>query len=242
MHITVVKRIPAIVALVGVSLLLAACGGQAAQPVGETPPPDPPVLVLSTFPVAELVQGVEVDARIYKLPSWFEIPLTIDLPEGWRIIHIADSKVFALVGGTNSLGDASNRLVFLPIYDNDAEQFFSDFQTSSGLEMLEPPMDVRLAGLYPATQLDMLALPNPDFAGEPDESIPAGAQILDVINTYTAGEFRWTTSSVEARIRVFKVQIEDRVLILYIETLQEDFDSFIQAVHPVLFTLKIVEN
>ena len=201
-----------------------------------------PTEAVPTFPEARTGKGKAVEPGIYQLPSWYDIPLTIQVPDGWRFIHLQKETVFALVKGENSLGDVNSWFGFLPIYDDDAVSFFEDFKSSPGLQQIGEAMDVTLAGLYPATQLDMLALPNPDYAGDPAAGILPGTQILHVLIQYTTPEdendFYWTTMTPEDRIRIFKVQLGDRTAILYIEAPQADFDQFLMDVDAILGTMQ----
>jgi len=226
-----------------ISLLLAACG-PAAQPSltpSSTPTaaPSPAPTVASQFleiPVHRTGRGKALAAGTYASPNWFDIQFTINVTDGWRVVHFPDLEVLGIASGKNSLGDVSNWLTFLPIYDADAAEFVAAMQAAPELTALAEPLSVTLAGRYEGMQYDFRALPNPGFAGDPEAGIPAGAQQLPALQAYTPG-FAWTTSSDEPLIRVFVFDFDGRTMVLYIEAPADEFDAFLIGIHPMLESL-----
>lgn len=228
-------------------LFLAACA-PATQP-SPTPSPSPTVAPspkptaepqFLDFPVHKTGKGKALVVGTYASPDWYEIQFTIDVTDGWRVVHFPDLEVLGIAAGRNSLGDVSNWLTFLPIYDADAAEFVAALQAAPELAAVGEPLSVTLAGKYEAMQYDFRALPNPDFAGEPAAGIPPGAQPLPALQAYTPG-FAWTTSSAEPLIRVFVFDFGGRTMVLYLEAPADEFDAFLIGIHPMLESLSPAE-
>lgn len=195
-----------------------------------------------TVPAVDCCRGRTLSAGRYALPSWLGIPLTVDVAEGWKVLNEEQALLFALGRGQNVQNNPSELLVFMNATQAtptaNPERVIAGLQGSPELSALGEPASVTMAG-FSGWQVDSVALPNPDYQGDPSADIPPGVQFLPAIEQYFAPGFAWTTSSPEALIRTIALQVGDQTLVICVEAPPDTFEAFADDVTAVLQTLAI---
>jgi hypothetical protein len=190
------------------------------------------------FPPAACCRGRDIDAGRYRLPRWLGLPATLDVPAGWRVQNEAPAKLFVIGRGENSQGNPSQLILIVDATESGSPGEVVDaIRGVPQLEELRAPTDVEVAGL-PGRQVDLAALPNPEFTARPDEDIPAGVQVLPIIERYFAEGFAWTTSSPEARLRLIALTLEGRTMLVYLEAPPGDFEALVTDALAILESLE----
>jgi hypothetical protein len=216
-------------------LITTACNAAPAAAPTITPRPTAAGPAFRDFPSSMEGAGIAVVPGDYKFPAWFGFPLSMTVQqEGWRVVTLERAELLALIQGENSVGYATSWLTFLPVYDAEAEELFEKVIAAPNLTLIAGP-ETRTIGGYTVEKVVFTALPNPEFV-ETDES-PAGVQPLDIIQEY-AGSWTWLTSTPEAQIELIKMHIGERVLLVYIEAPQAEFESLAQQAEVVLAALE----
>lgn len=181
------------------------------------------------------IAGPEIPSGNYKTPDWFSIPLNFTTSREFRGIGEQDrtGELFGLVVGTSRVFPME--LVFFSVDRR--------INLSSALDRLrrtpnadiEPEQFTEVAG-HSATQLDLLARPNPAQQAAP--GTPAGGIAIPAIALFVGhagGD--WNTGP-EAHIRCILLDVDDRVLLIYIEAPKAEFESFMTDVNDVLAALE----
>jgi hypothetical protein len=168
-----------------------------------------------------------------------ELPLTVDVGEGWGVLNEEAARLFLLAGkGRNEFNDPSQVLVFIAIPDGDPQDVLTSIRGAPQLTPLSEITGTTIAGL-PGWQFDASAKPNPEYKGDQEADIPAGVQILPVINKYFTPGFLWTTWTPEARLRFIALNVGEHVLLLEIESPPAEFEAFAAEADRVLQTLEL---
>lgn len=198
-----------------------------------------------TVPSVDCCRGRTLSAGRYALPSWLGLPLTVDVPDGWKALNEERALLFALGRGQNVQNNPSELLVFMNATQAtptaNPERVIAGVQGSPELSALGEPGSVTIAG-FPGVQWDAAALPNPDYAGDVSADIPPGVQFLPAIEQYFAPGFAWTTSSPEAVVRTIALQVGDQTLVIYAEAPPDTFETFAADVEAILKTLTVYEE
>ena len=90
---------------------------------------------------------------------------------------------------------------------------------------------------YMGLQQDFAVLPNPDYAGRPQDDIPAGVQSINIVEQFFTPGFQWTNSSPESQLSFIVVNVGDSILFVYLEAPPDDFDALVADAHTMLQTL-----
>ena len=188
------------------------------------------------FPSVGCCTGAEVVPGRYAFPAWFDIPLAIDVPSGWRVLNEPGAGLFMLGRGENELGTPNEIVLFLDATD-----------AGTGQQLIDGILNVpQLAGgeASPLSLADFdgwqggtNALSNPEFEGDPAADIPAGVQPLPSIERFLTEGFTWTTSTPEAELFLSTVDVVDRRLLIYLEAPPGDMDAFAADAIPMLESL-----
>jgi hypothetical protein len=218
----------------------------AAGPSGTTTSQTPTTVAASTtrgvteageFPSVLCCAGREVEPGPYLLPEWLDLPLMMNVPEGWKVLNDSAAKLFALARGTNDLGLPSELVAFLIASEAGSVD-------DAMAQLLEEPDVVASGGSSPVTvaglvgmQQDFVVLPNPDFAGNPAADIPPGVHFISVIEQFFAPGFAWTNSTPEAHLRFVVVAVDSGTLMIYLEAPPGDFDALAVDATAMLDTL-----
>lgn len=199
-----------------------------------SPAPGPAIL---NFPIAGCCQGRVISAGLYRLPAWLELPLTIEVTEGWRVMNEQSALLFTLARGENELGNPSELIVFIDA-STTGKALLAQFAGEPAITALGDPAPAELAG-FAGQQQDFAVLANPDYAGNPQDDIPPGVQFIDVVEQFFAPGFIWTTSTPEAQLRFITVDIGDALLFVYLESTPTGFETFVADAGEMLETLAI---
>jgi hypothetical protein len=190
------------------------------------------------FPAVNCCAGTDITAATYALPSWLDIPLVLDGPDGWKVINEARAELLMLGRGENELGNPDAMIVFADASEGgDPESIVGGILGVPQLTDASSPSPVVLAGLE-GYQGGAKALPNPDYEGDPTADIPPGVQPLPAIERFLAEGFLWTTSSPEAELHVSAVEVGDKVLLVYLEAPPGELDALATDSIPMLETLR----
>lgn len=175
--------------------------------------------------------GFELDAGRYASPSWFPIPFSIEVGEGWSGVAQRIEKVLFIGRGQNAVQHADRYVAFFAV--SSPEKVLRKLQRMAKVEAT-PVEDVTVAGLA-ARRLEGQAAPNP----EQDEQsfIAAGTVRLSALDDLVPGY--WYSESPEARLRFLLFQTGDLDLLVSIEAPPGDFDAFAAEADAVLETLSI---
>jgi hypothetical protein len=164
--------------------------------------------------------------------------LTVDVPEGWRVLNEAAALLFMLGRGENVQNNPGQLILFLNATGGSSpEDIIEAIRNAPGLTETAAPSEVTIAG-FPGRQVDMTALPNPTFEGIAADDIPPGVQYLPVIERYLTPGFAWTTSSPEARVRAIALTVGAETLLIYLEAPPQDFDELAADATPILESLE----
>lgn len=201
-----------------------------------------PDVALLQIPSVRCCRGRDLEAGRYVVPSWLDIPLTLEVGPGWRVLNERAARLFALGRGQNVHQNPGQIISFLNVTGRiTPDALIDSVQRAPELTSATKPISVTLAG-FPGVQLDSAAKPNPSYAGSKEEDIPPGVQFLPVFTQYFTPGFSWTTSSPEARIRTVALTMEDRTLLLYLEAPPDEFDQFAADADAILQSLKLIEK
>ena len=195
-----------------------------------------PVAAVPPFSSANCCEGNEVDAGEYRTPGWFDIPLTMTIGGGWRVVNEQQAQVFALVQGENELGDASRWLYFMVAPDLAPLDVANQLVAMPGFTVDRAAFAVTI-GRMTGLRLEAAAQPNPDFAGNADAGIPAGTQELPVLEQFVTPGFQMTTATPEARLRFDLFEATGATIVVMAEAPPGEFDAFATAVGSILTTL-----
>ena len=231
------------------SLVLAACGSSSATPTTSLPidteiPTQRPAYTgpLLSFPEVNCCRGKSLEAGRYELPTWFGIPLTVEVGEGWKVLNEEAALLFEIGRGENIQKNPSQMIVFLNVTGRGSpETLISSVKNAPELTTTAESVSVTIAG-FSGLQLDSTAKPNPGYAGDPAADIPPEVQFLPVFMKYFTPGFLWTTSSPEARVRTIALTIDNQTLLLYLEAPQEEFEAFTVDAEQILQSLELVGN
>jgi hypothetical protein len=194
-----------------------------------------------SFPGVSCCRGQAVDPGAYKAPAWLDIPLTMEVGDGWRVLNEQAARLFLLAGkGRNEFNDPSQVLVFITIPDEDTQVVLASIRNSPELTLVSEITETTIAG-FSGWQFDASAKPNPGNEGSLENSIPPGSQSLPAVAKYFAPGFLWTTWTAEPRMRFLALNTGEQVLLLVIESPPEEFEAFAGESNQVLQTLELVE-
>lgn len=182
-----------------------------------------------------------IEAGTYELPSWLGIPLSIEVGEGWTVLHEEAARLFLLAGkGRNELNDPSQVLVFIAIPDEDPQDVLTSIRNSPQLAPLGEITEATIKG-FAGWQFDATAKPNPGNQGSPAESIPPGVQPLPALSKYFSPGFLWTTWTAEPRLRFLALHAGEHILLLQIESPPAEFETFAGEADKLLQSLTLEE-
>lgn len=208
----------------------------------DTPAPTATTTIDLTYlrvPSVSCCRGRTLEAGRYEIPPWLGIPLSVDVPEGWRALNEEMALLFLLGRGENAQNNPSQMVLFLnATTEGGPEQIIDSIGSAPELIAMGEPTEVTLAG-FPGRQLDLSALPNPAFEGRPQDDIPAGVQYLPVIENYLTPGFAWTTSTPEARVRVIALTVGEQTLLLYLEAPPDEMDQLTADAEAILQSLEL---
>jgi hypothetical protein len=218
--------------LIILTSVLAACAPAAVPP---TLTQRPTVQGFRDFPSSMEGHGIALVPGFYKFPAWFQAPLAVEIKEsGWEVNTLERAELLALVQGENELSYPDKWLIFLPVYEAEADALLDDLAASPRLTLIAGP-EQRTFGANTASLTVFDALPNPDYAGT-DEFVP-GVQPLPEIQDY-AGNWTWMTSNPEARIEYAVLTIGEHTIAVYIEAPQDEFEDFAAQAAAILAEVK----
>lgn len=182
--------------------------------------------------------GVAISAGEYSTPSWFGIPLTVQVDEGWRVLNEGAALLFAIVrGASNPPHLPSELIVFLDASSaQSVDALMGQFLAEPAITPVGEATETTLAG-FDGVQQDFSVLPNPDNKGNPERDIPPGVRTIPVMGRFFSPGFAWTSSTPEARMRVIAVDTGDTLLLVTLEAPPVDFASFVADAGGLLETL-----
>lgn len=214
---------------------------ETAPPSTEEPTATPESRFL-TIPAVNCCRGRTLEAGHYAVPPWLDIPLAIDLGEGWRVLNEERAQLLLIGRGENVQNNPSQIITFINATSdtNTPESLIAAVQAAPELVVLAEPVPVTIAG-FSGLQLDSAAKPNPTEKGSPADDIPPGIQFLPVFRQHFAPGFLWTTSSPEARVRTIALSVGDQVLLLYMEAPPDEFETFAVDADALLQSLVLIE-
>ena len=194
-----------------------------------------------SFPSVNCCKARTVEAGKYELPSWQEMPLTLEVSEGWGVLHEEGALLILLAGkGRNGFNDPSQVLVFIAAKDGDPQDILASIRNSPELTPIGEIIPTDIAG-FTGLQFDASAKPNSQNKGDRENSVPPGAQILPALSRYFAPGFLWTTWTAEPRLRFVTLEVDEQVLLLQIESPPAEFDAFASDSDQVLQSLKFIQ-
>jgi len=200
-----------------------------------------PGVVISNFPTVNCCNGRAVQAGLYRLPAWLDMPLSVEVGDGWRVMNEEQAKLFTLARGKNSLDNPSEWIVFMNASSAGSDEgLMAQFLEEPNIVPLGEPTVADLAG-YAGWQQDFAVLPNPDFAGNQRDDIPAGVQFIAVVEQFFAPGFFWVSSSPEAQLRFVALNVGDTLLFVYLEAPPDAFATFVADADQMLQTLAMLE-
>jgi hypothetical protein len=221
------------------ALIMAACSAAETDAPASPAPQSAPLLEIPSVPCC---RGQALEAGNYAFPDWLEIPLSVEIAAGWKVMNESRARLFLFGNGENVLKNPSRIIAFSNVTgERTPEELIASVQAAPELIALSEPARIMLAG-FPGLQLDSTAKPNPSYAGKAADDIPPGVQHLPVFSQYFTPGFLWTTSSPEARVRTIILSVRDQSLLLYLEAPPDEFDSFAAEAVPILETLKLIEK
>jgi hypothetical protein len=215
-----------------------------AEPAVPTEPPAPtatatPGESFLKVPAVGCCRGRTLEPGRYAFPPWFGIPLTVDAPEGWRVLNESAALLFMLGRGENAQNNPSQIILFLNATGSSSlESLIETIRNAPQLAETAAPAEVAIAG-FAGRQVDMTALPNPTFEGSAANDIPPGVQYLPAIERYLTPGFAWTTSTPEARVRAIALTVGDQTLLIYIEAPPQEFDELAADAGAILESLEL---
>jgi hypothetical protein len=202
---------------------------------------DTPEIIISNFPSVTCCRGRTVQAGSYRLPAWLDLPLSVEVGEGWRVMNEEQAKFFTLARGQNSLNNPSELIGFMNASStNSVESLMAQFLEEPTIVPLSDPTVADLAG-YAGRQQDFAVLPNPDYPGSAYDEIPAGVQFIHVVEQFFAPGFLSVSSSPEAQLRLIVVNVGDALLFVYLEAPPDAFAAFVADADQILQTLELLE-
>jgi hypothetical protein len=191
------------------------------------------------FPRANCCKARTVEAGKYELPSWMEIPLTVEVDEGWGVLNEEAARLFLLAGkGRNEFNDPSQVMVFIAIPNGDPQDVLTSIQNAPELMSVGEITETTIAG-FSGWQFDAVAKPNPGNEGKPEDGIPPGSQTLPSVGRYFTPGFLWTTWTAEPHMRFIALNAGEQVLLFVIESPPAKFEAFTSKSHGVLETLML---
>jgi hypothetical protein len=197
-----------------------------------------PASQVQAFPGAKCCNGTPVEPGEYALPAWFEIPLSMEVGEGWQVVNEKAARLFMLGKGESVFNDPTQAFVFIAIPDGDPATVLASIGNDPGLIEQGEMTETTIAGL-PGLQLDFSGRPNPGYEGDQEAEIPPGVQFLPSVGKYFAEGFFWTTWSAESRLRFIALDAGEHVLLLQIDAPAVEFEDFAAEADRVLGTLKV---
>jgi hypothetical protein len=207
----------------------------------ETPAPTTAATAeVLAIPPITCCRGYALEPGRYEVPRWLDIPSTIDIPDGWRVLNEPPAKLFLLGRGRNVQDNPSQMILFLNVTGTGTpESIIDGIRDASELTEAAAPSATTVAG-FPGLRVDMAAKPNPGFEGDPASDIPPGVQYLPVIEQYFARGFAWTTSSPEAQVRAVALTVGTQLLLLYLEAPSGELDAFASDAAAILDSLQLL--
>ena len=242
-------------------LALAACGGAATatpQPTPRIPatkrpplPPPPtapptetalPAGALLPLPGVSCCRGRALDPGNYALPDWLDIPLSVEIDAGWKLVNERAALFLQFGRGENSLGNPSQMIILVnATRRGEPEAVIGLVPAAPQLTALGDPAPVTVAG-FEGWLLDSTANSNPTYAGNEAADIPPQVQFLPVMEQFFTPGFAFTTSSPEARLRFVALAVGDQTLLIYLEAPPGEFEDFALQADAVLQSLAFSEE
>jgi hypothetical protein len=174
----------------------------------------------------------------YAMPSWFRIPLSVELGAGWRSFREDKALQVNLVRGANAVGHGTLWFGPYAIPTADVGAFVAELRATP-LMTFEEPVAVAFAGLQ-GDQFEARAEPNPAEPGSGDR-VPGTVDIgaMRLLHSPGITDFSWYTESVAARLRFMFVEVGDDTLVIYLEAPPDEFDAFTNLAAGVLDTMLV---
>lgn len=214
-----------------------------ATPISPTPTAISPTATatpddsIKDFPTVNCCKGRGLLPGQYKLPDWLDLLFTIEVTDGWRVMNEEQAKLFTLARGNNSLDNPSELVVFMNASSADSvESLMAQFLEEPNIMPLGELTMADIAG-YVGLQQDFAVVPNPDYAGNPQNDIPAGVQSINIVEQFFTPGFQWTNSSPESQLRFVVVNVSDSILFIYLEAQPDNFSTLVADANTMLQTL-----
>ena len=240
-----------------IAIVLAACTG--AQPSSVATPssgieatsqaasPTPTLVPTAAPTVAATPEGAQLptahqftplEPGRYVMPSWFRIPLSLELGAGWRSFREDKALQVNLVRGKNAVGHGTLWLGPYAIRTADVGGFVAGLRATK-LMTFEDAVPVEILGL-PGEQFDAQAQPDPAEPGNADR-MPGTVDIpaMSLLHSPGITDFTWYTETAEARLRFMFVEFGDDTLIFYLEAPSNEFSAFTDLATGVLDTMLV---
>lgn len=185
--------------------------------------------------------GFALEPGRYASPSWFAIPLSLEVGTDWRAFRVNRNLTFTFVRGSNAVGSSTHWMSLFAPETSQVEAFLADLRATPLLTVGGGVPEVTEVGGYAAEMIDAVAQPNPAESGN-DSRMPGTVDVHAMYRLHSLGitDFEWYTESAEARLRFVFVEVGDHTLIIYLEAPAAEFDAFMQLVDGVLDSIEIV--
>jgi hypothetical protein len=203
-------------------------GPSSPAPTGGPSASPSPDLAILTGPCC---YGLELAPGAYTTPSWFEVPFSIEVPDGLLGVAAELERVILLGRGQSQAGNLERYVGFFvtPSAEALVHQLRSTPHATFGAS------SSMTVDSMPATAFEAEASRDPDTP--PNDEIVPGAIRIPAIDRLVPTFFY--TESVPARMRFVVVDLGDRALLIYLEAPAVGFASFADAVAPMLASIDI---
>jgi hypothetical protein len=190
------------------------------------------------FPSESCCGGRPIGAGLYATPSWFNIPKSMRVDDGWKVMNEREALLLAIVRGQTIPAELPSELiVFLDASSAESvDVLMQQFREEPAITQVGEPTEATLAA-FEGMQQDFSVLPNPENKGNPASDIPPGVRYIPVMGQFFTPGFSWISSSPEARLRVFGVDTGDSLLLVRLEAPPNDFENLVAGADRILQTL-----
>lgn len=194
---------------------------------GASAGPSPEVAILT----GPCCYGLALASGAYTTPSWFEVPFSIEVPDGLLGVAAELERVILVGRGRSQAGNLERYVGFFvaPSATALVRQLRSTPNATFGAS------SSTTVDSMPATAFEAEASRDPDTP--PNDEIVPGAIRIPAIDRLVPTFFY--TESVPARMRFVVVDLGDRALLVYLEAPADRFASFADDVAPMLASIDI---
>lgn len=200
--------------------------------------PSGPAAVVPQLPIQRCCAELALEPGGYALPGWLGPLLTLEITDEWGVINDASARYLAFGRGENSVGTMATIVTLLGTPSGSTASEVADaLRETPGLTFSGEPTTVLVAG-FDAMELVATAEPNPDRTDDPEADIAAGTIDIDALEPFVEQGFQLTTATPEARLRFLMVEVDDRVLVVWIEAPAADSVAFFADADTLLGTLE----